>query len=95
MQFITTLQTAEKWLKYSRCPTGLKNRISYTDFATGEYTRFSQHIEKKYNDRLDETNLSVMLFKTDKYVDFQVEKILNGQISTKEALHNVEVQIRR
>ncbi len=95
MQFITSEETAEKWLKYSRCPTGLKNRISYSDFASGEYTSFSKHIELKYNDKLDETNLSAMLFKTDKYIDFQVEKILNGQLSAKEALHNVKTQIAR
>lgn len=33
MKFISSEETADKWVKYSKYPTGLKNKISYSDFG--------------------------------------------------------------
>ena len=54
IRFIYSKQIADKWVKYSKCPTGLKNIISYSDFGNDSYAHFSQHITKKYGDILDE-----------------------------------------
>ena len=93
MQFISSQETAEKWTKYSKCPTGLKNQISYSDFGTDEYSKFSAHISGKYQDRLDEVNLESVLFNSNKNIDFQEAKVMNGEISADAALQSVLLQI--
>jgi len=93
MQFISSQETAEKWIKYSKCPTGLKNQISYSDFGTDEYSKFSAHISGKYQDRLDEVNLESVLFNSNKNIDFQEAKVINGEISADAALQSVLLQI--
>jgi len=93
MQFISSQETAEKWIRYSKCPTGLKSQISYSDFGTDEYTLFSQHISRKYQDKLDEVNLATLLFHSNKSIDFQVAKVMNGQITGDEAIKNILKQI--
>ena len=93
MKFMSSEITADKWILYSKSPTGLKNRISYSDFGNDEYTLFSKHIKEKYNDKLDEVNLEYLLFKSKLKVDFQVGKLLKGEISADEALKSVLKQI--
>jgi ABC-type glycerol-3-phosphate transport system substrate-binding protein len=89
MEFIASPETAGKWTKYSKSPTGLRNRISYGDFGTDEYTKFSQHISKKYHDKLLTIDMSSMFLKTNKTLNFQVENVLNGKISANEAVKNI------
>ena len=93
MKFISSQETAEKWVKYSKCPTGLKNRISYSDFGKDDYTKFSQHINQKYQDKLGMVDLASLFFKTNKTIDFQVAKVMNGEITADEALNSVLRQV--
>ncbi len=95
MQFIASPETAGKWTKYSKCPTGLRNRISYGDFGTDEYAKFSQHIAKKYHDKLVTIDLASLFLKTNKTLKFQVEKVLNGEMSANEAVKNLLRQVNK
>jgi len=93
MRFISSPETADKWIKYSKCPTGLKNRISYSDFGTDEYAKFSNHIKQKYQDRLLMVNLNETFFNTTKAIDFHVVALMKGEMSADEALNSVLKQI--
>jgi ABC-type glycerol-3-phosphate transport system substrate-binding protein len=89
MKFISSQQTAEKWVKYSRSPTGLENRISYNDFGADEYTKFSKHIKQKYNDKLNEVNIASSFLNSSKTLDYQAGKVMNGEISADDALKSL------
>lgn len=94
MKFLSENSTAEKWVKNTKCPTGIKNRSFYTDLGKNEYDKFFQHIKEKYEDKMDEEDLSFLLFNVNKKIDFQVEKVLNGEISYTAALESVKRQLR-
>lgn len=95
MKFITSKEVAEKWLKYAKCPTGLKHEVDYSDFGKDETSLFSRHIENKYNDRLEElyATLGKVLFNTDKEINFYTEEVLNGEISANNAVDLVKEQL--
>ncbi len=93
MEFIASPETAGKWTKYAKSPTGLKNRISYGDFGTDEYAKFSQHITKKYHDKLVTIDMPSLFLKTNKTLKFRVEDVLNGKISANEAVNNLLRQV--
>jgi ABC-type glycerol-3-phosphate transport system substrate-binding protein len=93
MQFMASSETAERWTKYSKCPTGLKIQISYNTFGTDEYSKFGQHIEKKYHGNLDDVNIAGKFLNSNKKIDYQIEKVMNGEISAEMALQNLKEQI--
>ncbi len=95
MQFIASEKTAGKWIKYSKCPSGLKNRISYNNFGTDEYTTFANYLAQRYNNNLDMVNLPVLLFKTSKNIDLKADQVLNGKVTANEALANVLHQVNK
>jgi hypothetical protein len=93
MEFIASPETAGNWTKYAKSPTGLRNRISYGDFGTDEYAKFSQHITKKYHDKLVTIDMPSLFFKTNKILHLQVENVLNGKISANEAVNSILHQV--
>jgi ABC-type glycerol-3-phosphate transport system substrate-binding protein len=94
MKFISSQETAEKWLKYSKCPTGLKNKISYNEFGSDEFNEFARHINQKYQDRLDEVSLPKTLFNTDKLINFNARQVMLGQMTAFDALNSVKLQLK-
>jgi ABC-type glycerol-3-phosphate transport system substrate-binding protein len=95
MKFICSSETAEKWVKYSKCPTGLKHKEIYSDFSKSETNLFSQHIKTKYNDNLVEVNLTKVLFNSNKNINFSnfALQIMRGEITAREALVKVKQQL--
>lgn len=95
MKFISSSETAEKWVKYSKCPTGLDYRTVYADFNTDEINQFSQHIKNKYNDNLAEPVLDKILFRKSKNITYSSEEVMNGNMSPREAVAVVKKQVTR
>lgn len=93
MKFIASAETAEKWTKYAKAPTGLKAQIAYNDLGTDDFSRLNQHIEQKYHGILDDVNVGKVFFGTSKQFDYQFEKVLNGEISADAALQSLKRQI--
>lgn len=93
MKFLSTQNSAEKWTKYSRSGTGLKVRFTDSDFSNDVYANFSNHIKKKYNDRVLTVNLTNFLFNSNQYLNFNTENVLRGDISAEQALNDVIAQL--
>jgi ABC-type glycerol-3-phosphate transport system substrate-binding protein len=94
MKFIASKESSDKWIQYSKSPTGLRVRFDETDFSKDVYAKFSQHIKHKYHDKLLQVKLENYLFNSEKKIQFQVEKVLKGEISGKEALASVLKQLK-
>lgn len=92
MQFIGSPEIAEKWVKYSKCPTGLEYRVVYADFNTDEINLFSQQIKKKYNDYLVEPNLNSVLFNSKTNINYYGYQVMDGSMSPQEAIRRVKQQ---
>lgn len=95
MKFISSEETAEKWIKYSKSPSGLKSRIAYNDFGLDKYSRFSNHISTKYDNRLDEGRIEWFLFQLNKQTHFYVEEIMQGDISADIGLERILNEVER
>jgi ABC-type glycerol-3-phosphate transport system substrate-binding protein len=93
MKFITNGDVGFKWEKYSNCPTGLKTSANFSEFGSDAFNNFSEHVHLKYDNKLQQVNLSEILFNSDKNINFQVAQILNGQISANEAINIVKSQL--
>ena len=95
MKFISSSETAEKWVKYSKCPTGLKHKEVYSDLANSEINKFSQHIKAKYNNTLKEVNLAKALFHSNKQMEFYELQIMRGEITSETAMRKVKEQLAK
>jgi ABC-type glycerol-3-phosphate transport system substrate-binding protein len=94
IKFISTTETADKWVKYSKCPTGMRTSISYTDFGQDKYEIFFRHIQKKYGNNQFDVNLAKQMFNKDITLNLAVDNVLNGDMNLAEAMRNIQKQIR-
>jgi ABC-type glycerol-3-phosphate transport system substrate-binding protein len=94
IKFITSKEIAEKWIKYSKCPTGMKTNISYNDFGKSAFEIYYKHLQSKYGDNQKNVNMPKFLFETDKPVDFRINEVLIGKMTAEEALKDVQKQLR-
>lgn len=93
IKFISSTETAEKWIKYSKCPTGLKSKLAYTDFGQDQYEKYYRNIQNKYGNNQLDVDLSNLFFKSSAKIDFKINEVLNGTMTAKEALNYVLKQI--
>ena len=95
MQFISSADVAEKWENYSKCPTGLRTRISLNEFGTDGFSFLSQHITKKYNNHLEDAAFSKRLFNNSQSnVNFYALEVVNGTLTAAQALENIRRQLQ-
>jgi ABC-type glycerol-3-phosphate transport system substrate-binding protein len=95
MKFISTNDIAVKWEKYSKCPTGLKSGANFNEFGSDAFSSFSQHINKKYNNKLQAVNLAKKLFNTDKSIKFNISQLLKGEINAQDAVTEIKKQVAK
>lgn len=94
IKFISSGEIADKWIKYSRCPTGLKNNISYTEFGQDLFNIYFRHIQNKYGNNQVETDLSGFLFKSEKKINFSENNILSGSMTAEACMKEVLRQLK-
>ncbi|MBN1926382.1 MAG: extracellular solute-binding protein [Prolixibacteraceae bacterium] len=103
IRYLSSGDIGEQWINITKCPTGLKTRISFTDFGKEEFDVFFRHLQGKYGTNFSETNLYILLWgKSPDYTyeepsfnaDFMHQDILNGKISAKRALERVKQKYR-
>ncbi len=99
MNFISTPEIAEKWIRYTKAPTGIKGHLSTSDVADDQFERFQQVINNKYNGNLHFSDnaaymLGVKNILLDSLVDELMIDVLDGEITAEEAhrivLENME-----
>lgn len=93
IKYISSKEIADKWVKYSKCPTGLKTSDVYSNFGQDAYEQFYKHITEKYGNNQLEVDLSIVLFKSTKKIEFYVNDVLGGKMTTNDALAKVKKQL--
>jgi ABC-type glycerol-3-phosphate transport system substrate-binding protein len=95
MQYMSSLDIAEKWEKYSKCPTGLKGRISFSEFGDDAFSIFSNHIDQKYQSRLMDAQLPEKMFNgRQKQLNYHVQDVLNRRMTASQAIAGIQGQLR-
>lgn len=94
MKYFSSTESADKWIKYAKCPTGLKNSEIYSDFGEDKYSLIYKHLQSKYGNNQREFDISKIFFNSDKPFDFKIDDVLLGKITAEEALRYVKMQLR-
>ena len=95
MQYMSTVDIAEKWENYSKCPTGLEGRMSFTEFGTDDFSNFSKHMDAKYNNRLIDVNLGDDLFNgKQQQINYNLLNVADGQMTASQAIRNIRAAFR-
>ncbi len=95
MKYMSTVDIAEKWESYSKCPTGLNSRISVNEFGTDAFGNLSKHMMKKYDNRMAEIVLAKDLFNgNQRHINFHVLDVAGGTMSADQAVNSIKSQMR-
>ena len=90
IKYLCSESVAERWLMYSKSPTGLKTRITSSDFDQNNYDKFYNYINKKYPNTIYDFDPMIIAFGAkynSKYtVRFKdnIYKVLFGEMTAKE-----------
>jgi hypothetical protein len=89
IKYLCSESVAERWLMYSKSPTGLKTRITSSAFDQNNYDRFYNYIDKKYVNTIYDFDPLIIAFGAKyngKYYGHfgDLYKVLFGEMTAKE-----------
>jgi len=90
IKYLCSESVAERWLMYSKSPTGLKTRITSSEFDQNNYDRFYDYINKKYTNTIYDFDPMIIAFGAkynSKYTNLfydDIYKVLFGEMTAKE-----------
>jgi ABC-type glycerol-3-phosphate transport system substrate-binding protein len=89
MRYMCSESVAKRWAIYTKTPTGIKTRISSSDFDQNNYDKFYNYINKKYAKTLLDFDPLVIAFGPNynpKYASYfdQLYKVLEGEMTANE-----------
>jgi hypothetical protein len=98
VKFLLSLATpdiAEQWIKYTKCPTGIKTKFE-SNFGVDDFEAFTNHIAKKYGTKkYGQTNGSeFMLGDINRGQPNYYEEVLTGKLTADEAMRKIRASIR-
>ncbi len=95
MKFIAKAQTADKWIRYAKSSTGIKNSIVSTTMGFDAYENFDYTINKKFvgNKIQFVTSPEGFLGNENKSITLNFRGLLNGKITATEFIKSVKSQL--
>jgi ABC-type glycerol-3-phosphate transport system substrate-binding protein len=94
LMYWTEPQVAEKWARYTKCPTGLKGNLTTTSFGTDEYENFMYNIEKRYGGRkISEVDNKYAVGEKNFGVNLKIIDVLEGRLSAKDAFKELNKKL--
>ncbi len=89
IKYLCSESVAERYMMYSKSPTGLKTRITSSDFDQNNYDKYYNYIDKKYVNKIYDFNPLPIAFgakynrKYDEHFN-DLYKVLYGEMTAKE-----------
>jgi ABC-type glycerol-3-phosphate transport system substrate-binding protein len=86
---------AEMWVRYTKCPTGIKGNLTGVSFGKDQYENFSYHVQDVYKTntyRYYESSAWVLNKKNDKTPIF-FNEVIEGKLTAAEAMHRIRQSI--
>jgi hypothetical protein len=87
---------ADKWARYTKCPTGIKGSFADNSFGTDQFEAYTNHIAKKYGTRKYAYNSnSEHIYGVSKrnLPNYFVE-VLTGELTADDAMKRIRVALR-
>jgi len=80
-------EIAEKWARYTKCPSGVKGNLTSSTFGLDPYESFVYNIEKKYGDRKVHPVSNAYLFGDKNFrLPLRVIEVLEGKMTSAQAV---------
>jgi len=94
MKYISTPMIAEKWIRYTKAPTGIKGHLTTSDVADDQFEQFQLQINNVYQGNLHfSDNAGYILGEENKLLDSLIDElmidVLDGEISAQEAYDEI------
>jgi ABC-type glycerol-3-phosphate transport system substrate-binding protein len=82
-------EISEKWVNYTKCPTGVKGNISNAELGVDPFESFLYAIDTKYQNKKINPNENKYVYgENNLKINFQVIEVLEGKITAKQAISN-------
>ncbi|MDA3893044.1 MAG: ABC transporter substrate-binding protein [Salinivirgaceae bacterium] len=84
---------AERWVRLSKSPSGIKGNVASSSFGFDPYENYTHTIDTKYKTLVRDEDKALMVGKDNLHVPIKVQDVLTGQISGKDAFEEFKLQI--
>lgn len=88
---------AEKWVRTTKCPTGIKGNLTGISFGKDQFENFSYHIQDTYKTnsyRYSESSMWILNEKNEK-TNVYSSDVIQGKITAREAFNQIKRSIIR
>ena len=86
---------AEKWVRYTKCPSGIRGNLTTTSFGIDAFEDFQYTINKKYNSKLVASADFRFITGENNNIPLNSTLVLGGLIGADEAMRNIKKQLKR
>lgn len=95
MMFWCTPQVAEKWVRYTKSPSGVKGSLTTSAFGIDPYESYMYTMEKKYGVRKFPQSENQYMIGEKNLTPLRVTEVLEGKISAEKAFEEVRRSLPR
>jgi ABC-type glycerol-3-phosphate transport system substrate-binding protein len=94
---INTPDVAEKWVRYTKSPTGIKGNLTTVNFGSDKFEDYQYMIEHKYGShKTDVFNNSIYcLGKINENIPDHYLEVFSGQMTADQALTDIKRQLKK
>jgi ABC-type glycerol-3-phosphate transport system substrate-binding protein len=96
MLFWSTQEMAEKWVRYTKCPTAVKGSLTATSLGLDQFEDFQYYVTKKYGlHMLNPVDNGYYFGAKNASIQIPVMDILEKKQTVKEVMKNIRKQIKK
>ena len=79
---------AEKWVRYSKSPSGVKGNLTTSSFGFDPWETYSYKMEEKYKGNLiKDEDIEYMVGEKNKNTILKIKEVIEGRLTAKEAFN--------
>lgn len=86
---------SEKWVRYTKCPTGIKGNLATNSFGIDAFEDFQFTINKKYNNKLIPSSDFRLVTGEKNNIQLLSTRVLGGAENAEEAIRNMRKKLKK
>jgi len=85
---------AEKWVRYTKCPSGVKGNLTENTFGADPFENYVFTMEKKYDGKMvQDVDKQFIVGEKNRSVDLHAVEVLEGKLSAKDAFNALKKKL--
>lgn len=92
---MNTPDIADMWVKYTKCPTGIKTSFMNASFGADQFEEFSVHIKNKYGNSTyhNGEQMAKHIFGENYHIKNYFKEVMLGEVTANEAMEQIRVEL--